>query len=848
MRSRGEVSTVLYDTSLFATCRAGVAEQAAKLRFVRDRSPSQEIVAQARRASGVQPGVAGWAGFYAVAVGAGLLAWVGTPVARVFAAAALLGCVAYLVFLWVRDRRRRRDVESALVRATALADADLAERLRLAQDLARDCGRDPALGSAVLASVHLERMIAGVPLERVCNAARARRTRATWLALVFTLAASSALIVAPVRVAEGLDVLMARADRAPVPIPFLEQMSVVVRQPAYLGRDDRQFSPRSSVSLPVGSELRFRGIALRERPLFLTDGVVERPFRSDGEGGLVATWDLTQSATLEVIARFGDVAIAQPGAMTVVAVEDGAPQVTLSWQVPGEEQQRAPGQLQIERGESVTLNYRADDDHGLRQIALVLQAGAKEERRVLRRLDGGRTEDVGVFALSADDKFIDRAAGLPVRVVVAARDNDGVYGSKWGESPALTLLMRVPGAAEAERLEAFEGLRADLTRRLGVGMVDGVEAAKLDEFTRKSSEAFAKVRARRARLLASFLRSQARKLQDLPLEPAAALEQLETVVLALDSGVQRIAWTDARAVSKRLSELADQVAIAAFRERTEEGGAEVEMEIPLRVLHAGTAQLRRLGTLGEDLGSVAEADLIRLERARAEGSLDRVEAVARHIAGRLRRPNPSFGAKGGSGKGGGVESGSGEPSPGDGAEPSSEYEEYEELMNELNKLTDDHERAMREPKAASEDSERERAMAERAQELLDQSGESKAALPERAKERVEDAERAMRRAAEELRQGREEAGRRAQEDAQEQLEQAAMELAPDESDETGEGGNHPRDGRFDDDPHKSDVDVPGAGDEDPSGAFRRRVVRGLGDSPGGALSPAIRRYQEGLLR
>lgn len=801
----------------------------------------------------MQPGVAGWAVLFAVVVGAGLLAWFGTPLGRIVAGAAIACVVAALVLIWVRDLRRRRREEAELVRLVGLADSALAERLRLAHGLAHDCQHDPGLGSPDLASAHLERLIAAVPLGDVTRVASQKRRRAMWLALGLTSVAAGVLVVAPVRIAEGLDVLLARDGRAPVPLPFLEQMSVVVRLPAYLGEEDQRLSPRPSVTLPVGSELRFHGFASRERSLFVTDGVEERPFRSDGEGGVVATWALTRSATLEVVARFGGVVIAQPAPMTVSAVEDRAPRVTLGWQVDGGEEERAPGDLEISRGERVTLSYEARDDHGLRQIAVVLRAGAKEERRVLRRLDGGRTEDIGVFALSADDEFIERAAGLPVRVVVAARDNDGVNGSKWGESPVLTLLMRVPGAAEAERLAALVALRADLTRRLGVGMVDGVEAANLAEFEAISAGAFRDVRARRTRLLASFLRAQASKLAALPEEPAAALEQLETVVLALDSGVGRIAWTDARAVSKRLSELASQVAVAAYRERTEEGGAEIAMELPLRVLHAGTAQLRRLGTLGEDLGSVAEADLIRLERARAEGSLERVEAVARHIAERLRRPNPSFGSTGGSGgqgqgegQGGGVEAGSGEPRPGDGAEPSSAYEEYEELMNELNELTDDHERAIRKPRSAEEDAERERAMAERAQELLDERGDSDAALPERARELVEEAEQAMRRAADEMGQGQEEAARRSQEEAQERLEQAGMELSPDDSDIGGKGTDQ---GGDREDSRTDDVDVPDGASDDPSSAFRRRVVRGLGDSGmGGGLAPAVRRYQEGLLR
>ena len=65
---------------------------------------------------------------------------------------------------------------------------------------------------------------------------------------------------------------------------------------------------------------------------------------------------------------------------------------------------------------------------------------------------------------------------------------------------------------------------------------------------------------------------------------------------------------------------------------------------------------------------------------------------------------------------------------------------------------------------------------------------------------------------------------------------------------TDEGGEGSRHGSDSEEARKSDVDVPDADEDDPSGAFRRRVVRGLGDTKGGALAPAVRRYQEGLLR
>jgi hypothetical protein len=73
----------------------------------------------------------------------------------------------------------------------------------------------------------------------------------------------------------------------------------------------------------------------------------------------------------------------------------------------------------------------------------------------------------------------------------------------------------------------------------------------------------------------------------------------------------------------------------------------------LTALADGAGKLIVLGPLGRDLGSVAQADIGRIRRARAADDMLHTELAARHLAARLRRPNPSFG---GAGRGG-VESG-----------------------------------------------------------------------------------------------------------------------------------------------------------------------------------------------
>ncbi len=52
---------------------------------------------------------------------------------------------------------------------------------------------------------------------------------------------------------------------------------------------------------------------------------------------------------------------------------------------------------------SVPIHYEAVDDHGLREVDLVLRSGAREERRVLARPQADATIDRGGYELRASD-------------------------------------------------------------------------------------------------------------------------------------------------------------------------------------------------------------------------------------------------------------------------------------------------------------------------------------------------------------------------------------------------------------------------------------------------------------
>jgi hypothetical protein len=152
------------------------------------------------------------------------------------------------------------------------------------------------------------------------------------------------------------------------------------------------------------------------------------------------------------------------------------------------------------------------------------------------------------------------------------------------------------------------------------------------------------------------------------------------------------------------------------------------------------------------------------------------------------------------------------------------------------------ERAARE--ALTEFAKLERELAERAGRL-GQEAPGEAALPQQIRDRLQQAGQLMHDAAARLKDGRGKEAMEMQMEAQRLLEQS-------ETGETQEKGSRDQPGKPGDDDGGRNVrtggDVPDAEAENGARDFRRRVLEGLGEEAGGRLSPAVKRYADGLLR
>jgi hypothetical protein len=672
------------------------------------------VVAMAGRLRAAQRAAVGpaWRAFGAAILvlalfGAAHLARFGTLRSRVAAGGLVGGVALALAVAWVVERTRWRDARGALLRVVSTDDPRLGAAIGRATTLvdkpratAGDSPPDPL--TAGLAALHLRRKLGEVRFDRVEDRAGAR---GKWVASVaFGLAAAALAVAAidPFRILEGLDVLAAQDGDAPIELVYLDDIDIVAVPPSYVGMHEESIGSFGSTSQPRGTIITLRGKPEKQgRELHLTDGVVDVPFVPDGNGMVLARYKVGDTARLRIAARFGDVRVMQPEVLGVESIPDLPPTVTLTG---------APKTVKLVDTPSVELAYEAKDDHGLREIALVLRARGKEEKRTLSK-PTGKTER-GANELSTREPFI-RTSYVPVEVTIEARDNDEVLGPKWGKSAAFLIVPPLVGEPEALRyaalLRARDALvdltaarvdfdpKRDMKAQLAVERDQQKKAVDVVEDVIGGTYGGLRVNGRARRIIAGQLRRLEDALRELEKQPtndqyAVLVTQTEDVTLAVDSAIRGLGTTDARKVSRRLADVADEAAAAcrAATDPAEVARSPQRIAAALEVLSGGGAQLSTLGELGADLGDIARAGVGRIGRERDAGDLRLAELAALDLADRLRNPYSSVGGGGRPG----VESGSGDGSGAAEGDASDADEQADQGEGELDELIQRHRQEM----------------------------------------------------------------------------------------------------------------------------------------------------------
>jgi hypothetical protein len=610
--------------------------------------------------------------------------------------AAIVVAVAFgLAFKRWRYTQRAADTRTTIGRTVGHADPVLAQRALRAAGLVERTVADERSGSPELARAHFGKVLSEIDLQAVGSAADRRAAGYRKVALVLVAIGVLCAALDPIRLVEGYGVLLARNGRAPVSVLWLEGNRVTARFPRYLQLDERPVPAEGSLTVPAGTELVVRG---RERHagrnLVLSAGSasaspVLAPFVTDEHGEKVARITLMHSTALSIAARFGSVLVPEPRQLQVVVVPDEAPRVSL---------QGTPRQIKLSEMQALELQWRATDDHGLKQVDLVLRMGNREDRRPLARFDLGVTERAGAHNLAPNDPFLLRAF-FPVSVTIEARDTNPDDHASWGKSDAFTIVPAAIGEPEALRYQALTAARSVCVAQLAE-LEEPQPGAQVQPLKQQAAALIAKVQSVLGQVsgnaaltsrLKAFITSQLESLNQAARSPKAYQERLQQVTLAIDAAARGLGVRDAQKVSIRLGDVAEEVAVGARvaqeSERRARGVARVDEA--MGALRLAQPQLAQLGTLGADLGGVLRAGLTRIDRVRGNEDLFHTELAALHLAARLRRPKPSFSSSSASGGGGGSESGAGGgSSPGENA--SQDDQKFEHLAKQLAELAGEH--------------------------------------------------------------------------------------------------------------------------------------------------------------
>lgn len=674
-------------------------------------------------------------------VGAAITATLATRPATI-AAYVVLGVAAFVALNVMTLRLGAwRDARRAVRRTVKLSDPPLAEAIDRALGLVdRPAPDDPTEAHAAtrLSELHLARQLRKISLDDVEEKAARRGLWFAVGALGVTGALLGAVALEPMRIVEGLDLLASTERDAPLALFYLDDVDLVSTPPAYLQDSERPIDRFGRFDAPRGSVISVRGRPLRSgRALVLTDGVHEEPFVSEGSGMLVAKWTLGDSTSLRIAACFGPTPqgasrpdtcarrISQADTLEIVSVPDELPVVKL---------EGAPRTVRLIDTPSIPLKYSATDDHGIREVALVLRAGAAVERRTLSRQPADARSAAGGEELSTKDPFF-KQSFFPVEVTIEVRDNDAVTGPKWGKSAAIVVVPPNVGEPESMRFAALLQIRdalVDLAApRVARGEIPPTtvtasattppvaplpavtdknvgKIADDEAKTQRDQEALIEdrlaatyggltIRGRTRNVIAGQLHKLDVALAELRKKPTvAAYDELtlasEDALLAVDAMIRSQGFTDAAKVSKKLALVADDAANLArgFDRDADRDSAAMRLDAALGVLEGGGLELFKIGDLGRDLGDAVRAGMGRIKRPRAELDMVRAEIAARDLAERLRRADASLGGGGRPG----VESG-GVPSSGGGGgadegEASDADSESQQSADELDELIKKH--------------------------------------------------------------------------------------------------------------------------------------------------------------
>jgi hypothetical protein len=420
--------------------------------------------------------------------------------------------------------------------------------------------------------------------------------------------------------------------------PFVGDVAMLARYPAYLGRGAEPLPTGEPARLPRGTVIEFRGRA--STPLTTVrlahdaDTVAMRPDGRRFAGRL----GVANGGRWEWLADGADGPIADvPAPLELDVIPDSAPRAEIL---------TPAADTTIAVADRMTLEVAATDDHGLSGVVLRSwrqPAGAPNTPEMVQRLAADTTA-LWNTRLTLDLAPRELEPGDALHLVAVATDN-----SPWQQTGASReLVIRIPSLSErrslarqtADSAVAHATAAASQQKKLEQRTGEAARARGQRSTAQKEANASAKGReasmsyeaAEQARSLAKEQRELAERVQQLQRE-AASLEQQLRRAGALDSALAaQLRVVQALLQQAMTPEMAKKMA---------------ELEQALQSLSGDEAR-RSLGELAQQqqrMREQLEKSVAMLKRAALEGTMQTLKDEARDIAQRERAVAESLAAK-----------------------------------------------------------------------------------------------------------------------------------------------------------------------------------------------------------
>ncbi len=386
-----------------------------------------------------------------VFVGAAALALGARIGVRAVALAAGVSALLAAIALAVRAMLRTAWSDEAAARTVSRAEPALRSALVSSVQLAREREDIQATGrfSLALVDCHVERTAARARHVDLAGAIPDRWARLGGLALLGVAAVHGATFLfggAPFARAYGRMIAGDPGGSQPAAVdPITGDVELTYRYPAYMRREPRTLSGTGGeIRAPKGTEVTLAARA--DRPVKVAEIAVEYAADPAGERGRSASAahhpltvkqsrDLTGSFLVEEGGsyrfRFLDgrgKALAEGPPIPISIEEDAFPQARIM---------EPDHEVEVDPGAVVRVEWQADDDFGLDEVALVVKPPMAEERRRVLRKPNAVRRDGGTFDLDLRPEGL--AEGDRLSFWIEALDGDTVSGPKKGVSETRTV-------------------------------------------------------------------------------------------------------------------------------------------------------------------------------------------------------------------------------------------------------------------------------------------------------------------------------------------------------------------------------------------------------------------------